>query len=52
MERARLATRAEFLHLEPVRIVTTILLGYVVALFALHAGHSDLWADIRALAGH
>ena len=52
MERACLATWAEFLHLEPVRIVATILLGDVIALFALHAGHSDLWADIRALAGH
>lgn len=52
MERACLATWAEFLHLEPVRIVATILLGDVIALFALHAGHSDLRADIRALTGH
>jgi hypothetical protein len=52
VERARLATWAEFLHLEAIWIVTTILLGDVVALFALHAGHSDLGADIRTLAGH
>ena len=52
MERARLATWAEFLHFKAIRIVTAILLGDVVALFAIYAGHSDFGADIRALAGH
>ena len=52
MERARLATWAELLHLETIWIITTVLLGDVVALFAIHAGHGDLGADIRALAGH
>ncbi len=52
MERACLATWAELLHLETIGVVTTVLLGDVVALFALHTGHSDLRADIRALAGH
>lgn len=52
MERACFAAWAELLHLKTVWVVTTILLGDVIALFALHAGHSDLRADIRALAGH
>ena len=52
MERARLATWAELLHLETIWIITTVLLGDVVTLFAIHAGHGDLGADIRALAGH
>ncbi len=52
MEGACLATWAELLHLEAIWIVTTILLRDVIALFTLHAGHSDLGADIRALAGH
>ena len=52
MERAGLATWTELLHLEAIRIVTTVLLRDVVALFALYAGHGDFRADIRALAGH
>lgn len=52
MERAGFATWAELLHFETVRIITTILLRDVVALFAIHAGHGDLGADIRALTGH
>ena len=52
MERARLASWAELLHLKTIWIVTTILLGDVVALFAFHAGHGDFGADIRAFAGH
>ena len=52
VEGACLATWAELLHLETIWVITAILLGDVVALFALHAGHSDLGADIRALAGH
>jgi hypothetical protein len=47
-----LATRAELLQLKAIWIVTTIFLGDVVTLFAFDAGHSDLWADIRALACH
>ena len=52
MERACLATWAELLHLKTIWIVTAILLCDVVALFAIHAGHGDLGADIRALTGH
>lgn len=52
MKRACFATWAELLHFKTVWIVTTVLLGDVVALFTVHAGHSDFWADIRALAGH
>ena len=46
MERARLATWAEFLHFKAIRIVTAILLGDVVALFALLARQGDLGADV------
>jgi len=52
MERACFTTWAELLHFKTIWIVTTILLGDVVAFFALYAGHSDFWANIRALAGH
>ena len=52
MERAGFATWAELLHFKTVWIVTTILLGDVVALFAIHAGHGDFGADIRTLTGH
>ena len=48
----KFATWAELLELKAIWIVTTILLGDVVALFALDTGHSDLRADIRALACH
>jgi hypothetical protein len=47
-----LATWAELLELKTVWIVAAVLLGDVVTLFALDASHSDLWADIRALACH
>ena len=47
-----LATWAELLQLKAIWIVTTILLGDVVTLFAINAGHSDLWADVRGLACH
>ena len=52
MNASDLATWAELLEFKTVWVVTTILLGDVVTLFALDAGHSDLWADIRALACH
>lgn len=52
MNSGDLATRAELLELETVWIITSVLLRNVVTLFALDAGHSDLWADIRALACH
>ena len=52
VERACLATWAELLHLKTIWIVTAILLCDVVALFAIHAGHGDFGADIRALTGH
>jgi len=52
MNASNLATWTELLELKTVWIVTTILLSDVVTLFALDAGHSDLWADIRALACH
>lgn len=47
-----LATRTELLELKAVWIITSVLLRNVVTLFALDAGHSDLWADIRTLACH
>lgn len=52
MERACLATWAELLHLETIGVVTTVLLGDVVALFAINACHGDLWTNVRALACH
>ena len=47
-----LATWAELLEFHTIWIVATVLLGDVVTFFAVNARHSDLWADIRALAGH
>ena len=47
-----LATWAELLKFHTVWIVAAVLLGDVVTFFAVNARHSDLWADIRALAGH
>jgi len=47
-----LATRTELLKFHAIWIVAAILLGDVITLFAINAGHSDLGADIRALAGH
>ena len=52
MERAGFATWAELLHFKTVWIVTTILLGDVVALFAINACHGDLWTYVRALTCH
>ena len=52
MWRRQLATRTELLEFKAVWVITAILLCYVVTLFALDTGHSDLWADIRALACH
>ena len=52
MNGRQLAAWAELLQLHAVWIVTTVLLGDVVTFFAVNARHSDLWADIRALAGH
>jgi hypothetical protein len=49
---SNLATWAVLLELKTVWIVAAVLLGDVVALFALDAGHGDLWADIRTLACH
>ena len=47
-----LATWAELLQFHTIWIVAAVLLGDVVTFFAVNARHSDLWADIRALAGH
>jgi hypothetical protein len=47
-----LATWAELLEFHAIWIVAAVLLGDVVTLFAINTGHSDLWADIRALACH
>ena len=47
-----LATTAELLELKAVWVVTAVLLGDVVALFAVDAGHGDLWTYVRALACH
>ena len=52
MNRRKFATWAELLELKAIWVVTAVLLGDVVALFALDTGHSDLRADIRALACH
>ena len=46
------AVRAEFLQLETVGVVTTILLGDVIAVLALHTGQGDLGPDIGGLRGH
>ena len=42
----RIAARAVLVHLKTIGIVTTILLGDVVALFALLARQGDLGADV------
>ncbi len=47
-----LATWTELLELKTVWVVTAVLLGDVVALFAVDAGHGDLWTYVRALACH
>ena len=52
MNGAGSAARAELLQLKTVRVVTTVLLGDVVALFAIYASHGDLGPNIGALTGH
>lgn len=52
MKGRSLATWAELLELKTVWVVTTVLLGNVVALFAINTGHGDFWANVRALACH
>ncbi len=52
MKGRRLATRTELLKLHTVWIVATVLLCDVVALFAINAGHGDLWTYVRALTCH
>src|SRR3954453_23281060 len=46
------AAREEIRQLETIGVVAAVLLGDVVALLALHAGESDLGANVGALAGH
>ena len=52
MKSGRLATWTVLLQFHTVRIVATVLLGDVVALFAVNTCHCDFRADIRALACH
>ena len=52
MNGRELAAWAELLQLHAIWIVTTVLLGDVVAFFAIYARHGDLWPNIGALAGH
>ena len=52
MRAVRLAARAELVDLETIGIVATVLLGDVVALFALSAGQGDLGPNVGTLAGH
>lgn len=52
MKGGSLATWAELLELKTVWIVATVLLGDVVAFFAIHAGHGDLGTYVRALTCH
>ena len=52
MKGGSLAAGAELLELETIRVVSTVFLGDVVALFAIDAGHGDLGTDVRALACH
>src|SRR6185295_17204119 len=44
------AAGAELGELQPVRVVPAVLLGDVVAVLAVDAGHRDLGADVGALA--
>jgi len=48
----RLAAWTELLEFHPIWIVTAILLGDVVTLFAINACHGDLWTNVRTLACH
>ena len=52
MKRRQLATWTELLKLHTVWIIATVLLRDVVALFAINAGHGDLWTYVRALTCH
>ncbi len=52
MNGRELAAWAELLQLHAIWIVATVLLGDVVAFFAIYACHGDLWPNIGALAGH
>jgi len=52
VNRRKFATWAELLEFKAIWVVTAVLLGDVITLFALDTGHSDLRADIRALACH
>ena len=47
-----LATWAILLKFHTIWIVAAVLLSDVVTFLAVNARHCDLWADIRALAGH
>ena len=46
------ATWAEFLDVQAIWIVATILFGDVIALFTFRARQSDLWTNIGAFARH
>ena len=46
MHRVRVAARAVLVHLKTIRIITTVLLGDVVTLFALLARQGDLGANV------
>src|SRR6185437_16243015 len=46
------AVGAELRQLEPVGVVAAVLLGDVVTVLALRAGHRDLRAHVLRLAGH
>ena len=46
------AVGAVLLGLKAIRIVAAVLLGDVVALFAVDAGHGDLRTNVRALTCH
>jgi hypothetical protein len=52
MQRVFPATRTEFLKLDPVRVIPPILLGGVISLFAIRAGHRNDRPDIFALFSH
>ena len=50
MKGGSLAAWAELLELKEVGVVATSLLGDVVELCALAAGHGDIWTNVRELA--
>jgi hypothetical protein len=47
-----LAARAILVVLKPVRVVAAILLGYIIAFFAIIASEDDHRADIFLLGSH